>query len=223
MHDLDNPIWSSLTAPQGCHHRLAQAGPGWRRYPADHAPFLGVAAADVAVEEALAPGEQRYLLGVLPAVPLGWRSERYAPLAQMVCAQAPTVLEGPEIVPLTGDDRAAVLELTALVYPHYFRPQTMRLGRYYGIWQAGRLAAMIGERLGTGSAREMSAICTHPEFLGRGYARRLTAWLTAQTLAAGSLPFLHVSYANQRAKALYDQLGYRVRLDIEFMALTRPA
>ena len=115
-----------------------------------------------------------------------------------------------------------MLALTAMVYPHYFRSRTMELGRYFGIRRDGQLAAMIGERLGTDHAQEMSAICTHPDHLGQGYARRLTAWLGNDALARGLLPFLHVSYENPRAKSLYHQLGYRVRVDIPFWSLARP-
>ena len=97
----------------------------------------------------------------------------------------------------------------------------MLMGRYFGIFEDGRLAAMIGERLGSADTREMSAICTHPDFAGRGHARRLTAMLTNDTLARGSLPFLHVSYANTRAKALYERIGYRLRRDIPFWSLRR--
>jgi len=32
-----------------------------------------------------------------------------------------------------------------------------------GIYQQGRLAAMIGERLGTDQTQEIIAICTHPD------------------------------------------------------------
>ncbi|MDQ2701324.1 MAG: GNAT family N-acetyltransferase [Pseudomonadota bacterium] len=80
---------------------------------------------------------------------------------------------------------------------------------------------MIGERLGSRSQREMSAICTHPDFNGLGYARRLTALLNNDTLAQGRLPFLHVSRENTRALRMYQQLGYRVRRDIPFWSLTR--
>ena len=99
----------------------------------------------------------------------------------------------------------------------------MELGRYFGIYQDGRLAAMIGERLATDAYQEMSAICTHPDFNGRGYARRLTALLTNDVLARGRTPFLHVSHANRRAKHLYEQLGYSLRRDIGFWSLRRPA
>ena len=147
----------------------------------------------------------------------------FRPLAQMVCDAPLPVPDGPDIVALDERHRADVLALTALVYPHYFRERTMEMGRYFGIYRDGRLAAMIGERLGAPGCREMSAICTHPDSAGRGYARRLTAWLGNDTLARGELPFLHVSHENPRAKALYECMGYRLRHDIGFWALTRPA
>jgi predicted GNAT family acetyltransferase len=67
----------------------------------------------------------------------------------------------------------------------------------------------------------MSAICTHPDFNGHGHARRLTARLTNDTLAAGRGPFLHVSQGNRRAKELYERLGYRLRRTIPFWSLQR--
>jgi len=220
---LDNPFWSSL---QTRHRAIAQQVGDVARYPADYAPFLGVAHAGVDVRDAaealVAPGESVYLLGVAPhLVPDGWRLETFPELAQMVCTARLEVVDGPEIIPLGARHRDDVLALTALVYPHYFRARTMEMGRYFGIYQDGRLAAMIGERLGTNGLTEMSAICTHPDFGGRGYARRLTAFLTNDTLAQGRTPFLHVSHANTRAKALYEAMGYSLRVDIGFWALQR--
>lgn len=218
--ELDNPFWNSLRTR---HRGIALAGSGWLRYPPAYAPFLGVEHADVDVGQAIAPGESAYLLGIAPQAPAGWTLEAFRPLAQMIRQARIDVPEGPPILPLGQADRSEVLALTALVYPHYFRASTMDMGRYYGIRNQGRLAAIIGERLGTDSTQEMSAICTHPDFLGRGYARRLTAWLTNQALAEGRLPFLHVSHENPRARALYELLGYRTRIDIPFFALRRPA
>lgn len=222
---LDNPFWSSL---QTCHRDLALRAGEVARFPPDFAPFLGIARADAATDEALAaliaPDESVYLVGVAPSVSEAWSLKAYAPLAQMTCGLPIEVLDGPDVIELSEDHRADVLALTALVYPHYFRPRTMELGRYFGIYVADesgseRLAAMIGERMGTDDAREMSAICTHPDFLGRGYARRLTALLTNDTLAQGRQPCLHVSHENGRAKSLYAQMGYRLRRDIGFWSL----
>ncbi|KRA48756.1 GNAT family N-acetyltransferase [Pseudoxanthomonas sp. Root630] len=219
---LDNPFWSALDS---IHRGIALHVGEVARYPSDHAPFLGVASAEVKVGDALArlvaQDESVYLLGVAPAVPAGWALRAFQPLAQMVCDVPRVPADGPEIVPLGDAHRDDVLALTALVYPHYFRPRTMDMGRYFGIYREGRLAAMIGERLGDDGHREMSAICTHPDFNGQGYAGHLTTWLTNDTLAHGRQPFLHVSYENPRALGLYERLGYRVRRDIGFWSLRR--
>ena len=219
---LDNPFWSSLRSR---HRGIAQVVGDAVRFPAGYAPFLGVAYAGVDAGEALdvmvAPGESVYLLGVAPRVPAGWRLDAIGDLAQMVCTSSIDLVDGPDIVTLSEAHRDDVLSLTALVYPHYFRSRTMDLGRYFGIYKDGRLAAMIGERLGTDAFQEMSAICTHPDFNGRGYARRLTAMLSNDTIHHGRTPFLHVSHENGRAKQLYQQLGFRHRRDIPFWSLQR--
>ena len=224
---LDNPFWSSL---QTRHRHLAIGAGNVARYPPEFAPFLGIAEAGADVEAGLAslvaPDETVLLLGVAPARSQGWRPESLGELAQMICDEPLDIPDGPEVVPLGDAQRTDVLALTALVYPHYFRPRTMELGRYFGMYvpdERGddRLAAMIGERLGTETHVEMSAICTHPDFEGRGYASRLTAFLTNETLERGQTPFLHVSLENPRAKGLYERLGYRLRRMISFWSLRR--
>ena len=222
-HALDNPFFSALDS---IHAGVALRHGEVVRYPAEFAPFLGIPHADADMADALQAlvptGDTVLMLGIAPAhLPVGWMLEPFADLAQMQCDHELDVIDGPDIIELDERHRADVLALTALVYPHYFRPRTMELGRYFGMYVDGRLAAIIGERLGTTDTREMSAICTHPDFLGRGYARRLTAFLTNETLRAGKLPFLHVAYSNARAKALYEKMGYRLRRDIAFMALRR--
>lgn len=220
--DLRNPFWSALRSR---HAGIAQVVGEVARYPADHAPFLGVAHAEVAVADAfdalIAPGESVYLLGVAPPAPEGWALECLGDLAQMIRTAPLPVADGPDVVPLGDADREAVLALTARVYPHYFRARTMSMGRYFGIHRDGRLAAMAGERLGTDRFQEVSAICTHPDFNGLGYARRITAMLTNDILASDRIPYLHVSQANTRAKTMYERMGYRLRRTIPFWSLRR--
>ena len=162
------------------------------------------------------------MVGIAPrALPRGFELRLDEHIVQMV-RDAP--LGGGDIagiVPLGERDREDMRALTALVYPHYFRERTAELGRYFGIRHAGRLAAMIGERMGAEGARELSAICTHPDFTGRGLARALTAMLTDDLLARGMQPFLHVSPGNARARALYERMGYRRRRDIPLWSLRR--
>ena len=219
--DLDNPFWSALRSR---HVHLAIGTGDVVRYPADHAPFLGVAHAEVEADAALlAPGESVYLIGVAPCVHAGMTLDFHGDLVQMIRTEPMPVHDGPQIVPLGDAQRDDVLALTALVYPHYFRERTLALGRYFGMYVDGRLAAMVGERLATDRYQELSAICTHPDFLGRGYARRLTAWLANDVLAAGRTPYLHVSPANARAKGLYDAMGFRLRSHVPFWSLRRDA
>ena len=71
--------------------------------------------------------------------------------------------------------------------------------------------AMVGQRLRVPGSIELSAICTHPRFVGRGLARRLTGTAIARVLAEGALPFLHVRAGNTRAVALYEHIGFRRR------------
>ena len=82
---------------------------------------------------------------------------------------------------------------------------------------------MAGERMSFDGHQEISAVCTHPDYLGRGYARRLIAMLTNGILDSGRLPFLHFSHENVRAKSLYERLGFSFRTDIPLLVATRVA
>ncbi len=222
ISELDNPFWSSL---QTRHRDIALKADGAARFPAEFAPFMAVANADANTSEAiatlLAPEESVYLLGVLPKLKNDWQTEAFRPLAQMVCEAPLEVIDGPEVIPLSNRHLIDVLALTARVYPHYFRNRTMEMGRYFGIYQDGKLAAMIGERMGTDAHQEISAVCTDPDFNGRGYARRLLALLSNDNIGRNRQPFLHVSQENTRALSLYETMGYRIRRDIPFWSLRR--
>jgi len=221
-HVLDNPIWEALRSR---HRDIALAQGDVARYPAQIAPFLGVPHEGVdgadALDALIEPGDTTLLLDRIPQVPPGFEAKKLAILAQMVCPQPVEETDGPEMIELGEAHREDVLALTALVYPHYFRPHTMQLGRYFGIYQEGRLAAIIGERMGMDDWQEISAVCTHPDFLGRGYARHLLTMLSNDTFRRGRTPYLHVAHENARAKELYLRSGYEVRRDIAFFSLKR--
>jgi predicted GNAT family acetyltransferase len=111
--------------------------------------------------------------------------------------------------------------LTALVYPEFFRPRTVTLGTYLGIYVDGRLASMVGERMRIDGYQELSAVCTHPDYTGRGYAARLLAELVNASFDRGAIPFLHVGRGNDRARALYERLGFRERIDVGLWSVRR--
>jgi predicted GNAT family acetyltransferase len=65
-------------------------------------------------------------------------------------------------------------ELVKLTQPGPFANRIHEFGTYIGIKSGARLIAMAGERMKvSGGFDEVSAVCTHPEFQGRGYARAL--------------------------------------------------
>ena len=225
MSPLDNPVWSALTTHHGDFaRRTAHAA----RYPADVAPFVAVnpADADAAQQLATLVDVDETVLFVGPVPPLGSTWSIVEPLvhiAQMTCDSRLPIIDGPEMIALTRAHTADVLELTARVYPHYFRPRTVAMGRYFGIYDSSKLAAMTGERMRCDGHTELSAICTDPGYTGRGYAQRLVAMLTNDILDRGIQPFLHVSHQNTRAKSLYAHMGYRMRADIALLAVQRRA
>jgi ribosomal protein S18 acetylase RimI-like enzyme len=224
LHPLDNPVWASLRSR---HAHLARTLGGVGRYPADVAPFVAIdpAAAHTTEDlaELLAVGESVLFVGPAPSLPSGWTADGPVPIAQMICDTRIAGGAGPEIVELSGTRVQDMLALTALVYPHYFRPRTVEMGRYLGIYEGDRLIAMAGERMGMDGYQEISAVCTHPDFTGRGHAQRLVAELNNAALENGRLPFLHVSNENSRAKSLYERLGYKHCTDIALLSVRRVA
>jgi len=223
-HPLDNPVWYALTSH---HATLAKRTATAARYPAEVAPFVAVGVADEAAETQAATlvdvGESVLFVGVAPPLSSAWKAEPAVAIAQMTCTAPLADVAGPPIDELSHAAVADMLALTALVYPHYFRPRTIEMGRYFGIYDGDTLAAMAGERMRFDGHHEISAVCTHPDYGGRGYARRLMAMLTNDILDSGYVPFLHVSHQNVRAKALYEQIGYRFRADISLTAVQRIA
>jgi ribosomal protein S18 acetylase RimI-like enzyme len=221
-HPLDNPVWASLT---GDHAALARVDGSAGRYPADVAPFVAVDAYDADTERRLAglvaPGETVCLVGRAPPWSAAWSHESPVPISQMLCRERLAVVDGPEVVPLDDSNRDDMLALTARVYPFYFRARTNALGPYIGIYDGDVLAAMAGRRMAFDGYQELSAICTHPDYLGRRYAQRLVAILSNAILDEGRQPFLHVSHQNRRAQGLYQRIGFRHRAHIPLWSLTR--
>ncbi len=221
---LDNPIWSALTTAQS---HFALGGPYAKRFPAEVAPFIAVAepgrAAAQALAELVAPGETVNIVNVTPTLDTGWTLLATGNIVQMVWrddAPAPAEDSG-EIATLGAADVTDMLALTTLVFPGYFRPRTPEMGAYFGIRQDSRFAAMAGERMKMHGYEEISAVCTHPDFTGRGYAARLINHVVIQQLRRGITPFLHVNEKNARARSLYERLGFEDRASLPLWLLKK--
>src|SRR5262249_17051186 len=141
-----------------------------------------------------------------------WREVRRIPGYQMVCDALPRAtaeVNGLHSVMLDSvADAAEMSALKEIAFPGFFGMRTPELGRDRGIRVDGGLVAMGGERLALPGHREVSAICTHPAHLGRGYAQQLTREATAAILEDGDIAFLHVAGGNDAAIHIYEQLGF---------------
>lgn len=214
LSPLDRPLWASLTGP---HAHLAQGEGPVRRYRPEINHFVGWAEDKpetlASVAGLVAPGEQVYAGQVdpLPDLP-GLATVVRRSAVQMVHDDITPPLGGDgEIVELGAGDASDMLALALLTQPGPFEAETWRMGRFFGVRRAGRLAAMAGQRMHPPGFVELSGVCTHPDLRGGGLATRLTNHVTRTILETGETPFLHAWADNTGAIALYEKLGYRLR------------
>jgi ribosomal protein S18 acetylase RimI-like enzyme len=226
---LDNPIWNSLATGHAHLSIGAQTGRGLaRRYPADIGPLSAIrelsseAYADLA---AIVPEGDVAVLFLEDCVetPAGWQLVRDGRLVQMICPTVPDRLSLAEaILPMTPEDFPEMVALASLTEPGPFRDHTANLGGFVGIRVDARLAAIAGRRLAPTGFAEVSAVCTHPDFRGRGYAQALVAAVTRNIHSEGRMPFLTSFEANTGAIRVYRQVGFVHRRTFELAVLKPP-
>jgi ribosomal protein S18 acetylase RimI-like enzyme len=212
---LDNIFWNCLSGP---HARFATGTGDVRRYAPGFSPIIGAADPhnpDLRTLEAFcAPGESIYIDVWSGACPSGWVIEREARMFKMVWdAPVPAEDAAPEAVLLAPAQAQLALDLARLTNPGPFGIRTPELGEYFGLFESGKLVALAGERTQQPGLHEISGICTHPEFQGRGLARKLTLKLIRRHAQRGELTYLHVMGHNTGARALYRKMGFRDYLE----------
>jgi ribosomal protein S18 acetylase RimI-like enzyme len=210
---FDNICWHALSGP---HVAFAVGTPEVRRYAAGFSPIIGFADPRQPNLATLAPycasGEHFYCEGWTGPAPAGWRVEKELTTLQMIWeGDAPADDEVADVIQLGPQHAMQALELALLTKPGPFGPRTTELGDYFGVFEGERLVAMAGERMAAGPLREISGVCTHPDFIGRGHARRLVARLVRRQIERGEIPLLHVLRDNVTAFGLYERMGFRVR------------
>jgi predicted GNAT family acetyltransferase len=210
---LDNPVWSALSTT---HAPFAEGDSLAKRYPVDVAPFA--ATRDQSPESYLSlarllgpEGTAAIPLATFPVLPARWTVVRKIDSAQMVwnTQTTPPAEHGFEGLTISNvDEMLALVELTK---PGPFGKRTPELGSYLGIREDGRLVAMAGERLKPYGYTEISAVCTHPDYRGRGYASSLVSILIQRIAKRSEVPFLHVRKENVDAIRVYEKLGFKIR------------
>lgn len=216
-HFLDNMIWHAISTGN---RDISLLDGNVGCYRSDVAPFAAVKEPGPRsfdqLHSILEPG-RKVAISYLDTVSLD--ETKWETLHHMDCCQM--IYEYPVnsfitknsslVVPLGEKHIPEMLELTALTKPGPFLQNTILFGNYFGIFENGRLAAMTGQRMHPVPYLEVSAVCTHPDFRGRGYAKALMLHVMRIILDNGFIPFLHVLANNSTAISLYESIGFRTR------------
>jgi ribosomal protein S18 acetylase RimI-like enzyme len=214
---LFNSVWNALHT---VHAHFALRNGVAVRYPADVVPFAALDNGDhfdtSPLADLLAPSEHVYLVGAQPQARNNLEVGAPIRCFQMLFPAPPEnhganrAVGDIPILRMTPEDAPAMVALTDLAFPGFFRARTHEMGTYYGIRIENELVAMAGERLAVPGFCEISAVVTHPTHTGHGYATLLMNRLLQDHAAAGLQSFLHVTEHNSRAIAIYKRMGFVV-------------
>ena len=223
-HALDNPVWSALTSRQSA---ISLGGMHARRYLPEISPFAALAEdSDSGLDELapLVPADGSVMLVRNGGRPLSSTAalavtpfEGLQMVARSVTAPEPS----DEVLDLGEADAGDILELATLTRPGPFLARTHTLGSFVGIRKEGKLVAMAGERFKLDGFTEVSGVCTHPDWRGRGYAGLLSRIIATRIAARGEIPFLHAFITNTAAIRLYEQLGFEARARMQGAVVRR--
>ena len=219
LNPLDNPVWHALNQGES-HLNLGNSITGF--FPAAISPFAGLPEWTEPMQKTLAdqlPADRSF--SVMVAQPVSfidrWETRFSTTLHQMIVNKLIPVSSGHfDCRTLNASHIDEMLSLTAITRPGPFLERTYEFGNYYGVFEAEKLVAMAGERLHLTDYSEISAVCTHPEYTGRGYAAYLVSLIASQIIEKGKTPFLHVKQDNHPAISLYQRLGFVHRSDMYF-------
>ena len=222
-HLLANIMWNCLSGP---HAKFATGAGSVRRYAPGFSPIVGSENPEQPDFETLQkfcePGDSFYFDIWSGPAPAGWQIDKEARMFKMVWeAPMPAEDAAPDAMLLRPEHFQQAVDLARLTNPGPFGIRTPELGEYFGYFDGDKLIAMAGERLCVSNLHEVSGICTHPDFQGRGLARKLTLKLLRRQMQRGKTTFLHVMSHNAPARGLYETMGFRIYLETVVRVATR--
>lgn len=220
-HKLDNPVWHSLSEthqPFSVDYNIAKF------YHPDYCPFGGFETRENIsreLDEYSNLVDNFYVVGNKPQWSDRLQLQKELVCLQMIINNKVDIELKEEIAILTNEHADALYQLVNLVQPGYFKIKTTLLGNYFGIFKNGQLVATAGERMKMNDYTEVSAIVTHPDYTGQGYAKQLTAHVVNNIFDQGKMPYLHVVDSNIGAIKLYEKLGFTTRRKISFWNIAK--
>ena len=223
-HILDNLVWNALNS--GNKH-LANGNENVKYFDKEVSPFIGLKETSDANFKLLYDtitfdGAFGFVSNNEASIPAPWKITRHIKVLQMVFDKPlETVTATTEIIPLGEHNIPEMLTLTQLTNPGPFASRTIDFGHYRGIFKNDKLVAMAGQRMNPSPYAEISAVCTHPDHLGKGYAKQLLLNQIQRIKEASEIPFLHVLDANTRAINVYESLGFETRKQISIYIIQK--
>lgn len=219
---LDNPVWHALSSTQA---HFGEGDELAKHYFPEISPLAATvdqsAEAYLRLSGMLRGGQGAGLVLTSQASFLpGFEIIQWVPVNQMVWEGGRISVDNPGDV-LESKDAPEMLALAQLTKPGPFAIRTNELGRYIGIRKEGKLAAMAGERMRMPGLTEVSAVCTHPDHRGHGYATELVLAMVTTIQQRNEVPFLHVAAENGSAIKIYEKLGFRTRRLMQFAIVKR--
>jgi ribosomal protein S18 acetylase RimI-like enzyme len=223
-HLLHNPVYHALLS--GDRH-LSFGVEKVKFFDEDVSPFAGF---DQDYEKGfsdlyeLLPSGRKILYATPSAFtqPEGWQLTHEIKGLQFVYEAGQLIkTEFPDVISLIEMHVEQMIQLAKLTKPGPFGKRTIDFGSYFGIFKDEELVAMTGQRLHVQNYTEISAVCTHPDHTGKGYAYSLLQHQLQLILQKGQKPFLHVREDNLRAITLYQRLGFTISRPMSFYFMKR--
>ena len=218
---LDNPVWHSLSET---HQIFSVCYDGVKFYHPDYCPFGGFETTENVsnfISEYSKLEDNFFIVGDKPDIPNLLVLKKELVCLQMIINDKINTEIKDNITEIRSDDTEVLFELVTLVQPGYFKKKTALLGNYFGIFKNEQLIAVTGERMKMNEFVEVSAIVTHPDHAGQGYAKQLIAHTVNNIINQGKTPYLHVAETNTRAINLYKKLGFKTRRKISFWNIVK--
>jgi len=220
INKLDNPTWHSLSET---HKDFAIDYGDVKFYQPDYCPFGGLVnpgRTETGISLYATLTNNFFIVGIQPKINEKVRLNSELVCNQMVLDKQIDIEIDEHIIQLqTEYQKADLFALVNLVQPGYFKDRTPDLGSYYGIYKDNKLVAVTGERMKMNKFTELSAIVTHPEHTGKGYAKQLITYVSNKVFNEDKIPYLHVADKNIGAVSLYSKLGFLTRRKISFWNL----
>ncbi|SHH63686.1 FR47-like protein [Chryseobacterium oranimense] len=224
-HILDNPVWNALNT---ANKELGKGNDQVKYYCPNISPFAGFRENRqenlIALHGFLGKESESFALVSENKMDISepWKVNHIIPLFQMVFDDAIVPKEIKEtITDLTEEYIPQMIELAKLTNPGPFEERTIDFQHYQGIFYENRLVAIAGQRMHVPPYAEISAVCTHPDFRGRGYAIQLMASQIKRIIGNGEIPFLHVAVDNVGAIKIYEALGFRKRKEMYVYVISK--